>query len=480
VRLVLDTDAAAGADPLRGIGAWSGVDLVAGVPPPEAPPNVLLVSIDTLRADHLSLYGYARPTTPAIDAWAKRSGVTFDNVVAPSPWTLPSHASLFTGWNATRHGVNYDQSAVPGELVLLAEILRKAGWATAAFTGGALLDPRFGFVQGFDRYRYWAAWEAPQSDELRSHVDRALRFLDENAPRPFFLFLHTYEVHTPYRKREPFFSRWSESPSLAASVNFLRPEPPRAANGFRVRETLVWETGVAPRPLQPDEVTTAVAMYDSAIAYADEQIGRLLHKLDELGISDRTLVVLTSDHGELFGEHGEFGHYSLYDENLLVPLVISLPRKFGGGRRVTRQVRLVDVPVTILDLVGAPSLPEPDGTSLAPDLLGTKNDEGLDAWSYAASSNYGIALRLADGSSYVFNNTVWRPDQANEEIRRPTSTGISRGATRREHDIERLRGRARTELAGVPGLRVSFSNREAAPLVGEIRGPVPPIAVKSD
>lgn len=164
-----------------GLGYWANPEILARVSAlPE--PNVVLISIDTLRADHLGLYGYTRETTPYLDTWAREHAVVFENAVASSPWTIPSHLSMFSGLNASNHGVNH-RAPVPQEFRLMAELLRRHGYSTGAVTGGGFLDPKLGFAQGFDRYRYWP--EPKSAEEIAHGVDRAIEWLEEHRDRRF-------------------------------------------------------------------------------------------------------------------------------------------------------------------------------------------------------------------------------------------------------------------------------------------------------
>lgn len=192
--LRLETHAGRRPDLLRALPVVTPPRLVASRT--QGRPNVVVVSIDTLRADHLSFYGYDVQTSPNIDAWARRSGVTFETAVAQAPWTLPSHVSMFTGLDAIRHGVNYDRP-MPTELPTLAERLQAAGYETLAVTGGVYLHPRYGLSQGFNAYAYWDAAQTSREDELVRGMERSLTFIERNADRAFFLFLHTYDVHAP-------------------------------------------------------------------------------------------------------------------------------------------------------------------------------------------------------------------------------------------------------------------------------------------
>jgi arylsulfatase len=388
--------------------------------------NVVLISIDTLRADHLSLYGYPLPTTPRIDGWAGANAVIFTAAVAPAPWTLPSHVSLLTGLDAVRHGVNHDVGglgAPGGDAVLaldfLAEILARAGYETAAFTGGAYLDPRFGFAQGFDRYVTWPD-RARDRGELEAGVDRALAWMAVEQARPFALFLHTYAVHDPYRVRPGFFDRVSADPGDPPAGRVALKSPKNSVeNGFQQVNRFVWRPqDGGESPLEPTDGSRRMvtAMYDSGVAYMDHEIGRLFDGMDELGITSRTVIVFTSDHGESLGEAGRVGHIFLTDENLLVPLIIAAPGAAGGGRRVDRQVRLIDVTPTILDVLGIEPSRSMDGVSLAPLLRGEPAAVPAEAWSYSAAPNRGVSLRIDNRLKFTLNNAAWPPAKGRREL----------------------------------------------------------------
>ena len=275
-----------------------------GSAPEPHPWRVILVSIDTLRADHLSCYGYERPTTPAIDRLAE-DGVLFSNTRSQAPWTLPSHASLFTSLYPSLHGARafnnmrfLDAGAAdrlePWNLTL-AELLQAAGYRTAGIASAAWLSETFGLDQGFD-----------VSDVDRSHtasllVDKAIAWLDQPSPEPTFLFLHFFDVHD-YSSPEPFATRFADE-SYAGP---LRDDVNSIGNNLYDN-------------LSSEDLAYAVAKYDAALRYVDHELERLFAHLRRTETYDETLVVLTSDHGEEFWEHGAAGHgFGLYDEQLRV------------------------------------------------------------------------------------------------------------------------------------------------------------------
>jgi len=300
--------------------------------------NVVLISLDTLRADHLSAYGYPRPTSPRIDATLAARGAVFEDVSTTFPLTSPAHMSLMTGLfaGALPHTGTLDPWT-PART--LAEALRDAGYATGAYTENALLAGMFGFWFGFDRFV-----ERPLVGEARgteTFADGA-RFLRANRDRRFFLFLHTYKVHAPY----------VSSPSYAAWF----------------RDPADWTGPLAARGVPPEQ-QPFVDAYDRAIREADDQVAGFLAELDRLGLTDSTYVVLLSDHGEGFGEHGFVGHgFAGHQEQLRIPLVIRGPG-IAPGTRIAEPASIVDVLPTVLDLVDVAPL-DVQGRSLKAALGG--------------------------------------------------------------------------------------------------------------
>lgn len=447
------------------IAFWSNPE-VTTILPKNPPPNILLISIDTLRPDRLSLYGYHRRTSPYLDAWAESKAAVFQSAVAQAPWTLPSHVSMFTGLNPNRHESNQTGAAGRG-LTMLPEILRDAGYATLGITGGAFLHPQYGFTQGFDRYYYH---RREKSDtELKDGTDRALLWLDQHKDRPFFLFFHTYEVHDPYRPRQPHYRRFTDLPPIAVGV------PPRSESeqhGFQARRVF---SDLASREefkaMSPEDIKEIVsAAYDSSIAYADEQINRLLGKLTELEIEDNTIVVITSDHGELLGEHDRSSHMYLFEENILVPLIIAAPDGRGAGRVIPNQVRSIDILPTILDLADLPPLDNIDGYSLAPLLDGKKFRAHLPAFTYAARSNNGISVRLDNQIKYIYCDSVWPPVAGSEQVLSLLSAAGETGsvATGPTEPASRFRPALSGFFNSLPGLWIHFRNGGDTEFSGEL------------
>jgi len=374
-------------------------------------PNVVLISIDTLRADRLSLYGNSRETSPNLEALAARGAVVFDLAVAAAVSTLPAHASMFTGLEVLRHGAYLDRPLAPGQ-TLLAERFRDAGFRTLAITGGGYVHPRFGLAQGFDRFRFWPRGEVDDGAELRDGLATLESWLSSEAERPFFLFFHTYEVHAPYGAREPYFSRWTGAPTRAFMQPWSRGDRPDEGYFAREHWPRVFGEGT-PRDMRPDEMSRLTDLYDSGVANADAAIGEIVRMLAAAGISERTLLVVTADHGESLGERGFFDHGFLYDTNLLVPLVVFDPRHPAPGRRVGEQVRQIDIAPTLMELAALPADPGLDGESLVARLRGTASAAAPPAWSYAPETNHGIGLRKA-GLKFIERDAVF-PLQAGDD-----------------------------------------------------------------
>ncbi|MEM8963736.1 MAG: sulfatase-like hydrolase/transferase [Acidobacteriota bacterium] len=400
--LRFETDSPTMLDPRVGFLAWAHPELrKAGV---VGKANLLLVSIDTLRAENLSVYGYERPTSPNLERWAAEHATVFETTVASAPWTLPAHVSMFSGLDAHHHGVNHGSPA-PNDLIMLAEVLRASGWTTAAITGGGYVHPQWGFAQGFDSYRSFGE-KMGFADELDHNLEQALAWLDEHQDQRFFLFFHTYEVHNPYRAREPYFSELSD---LDPKGWFLRTNRERLGADQGYLDTRSWTLLRRGKvhgdgSLPPELESLPYDLYDSGIAYTDAAMGRLLGHLDALGVADQTVVVVTADHGEMLGEHGLVNHLYLYDENLLVPLMIADPTGRGAGGRVSTQVSSVDIVPTVLDLLDLDAPAGLDGRSLAPALDGDPLEGSDEAWSYAAASNYGLGWMLYPPAGVVWHS----------------------------------------------------------------------------
>jgi arylsulfatase A-like enzyme len=471
IDLRLAVDAPGRGAPTRWFPVWGNPEVVA---PPADPdrPNVIVVLLDTLRADRLSSYGHPLPTSPRMDAWAASSAVRFASVVAPAPWTLPAHASMFTGLDAVRHGFNFWGTAPPA-LETTAEILRRHGYTTAAVTGGGLLHPGFGLAQGFDRFDYWSD---PDSDrEVAWVFERARSWLRGHHERPFFLFVHTYEMHAPHRRRQPHFDELARTAGVIPPPFDLdlvsRPWQGLVAQGDRFAVRRPGDDDWS-GDLDEAELETVGLMYDSALALVDVEVGRLLDHLGAIGLRERSLVVVTSDHGEALGEDGRAGHVYLDDFNLMVPLILELPGAHRGGTVVERQVRLIDLAPTILEILGLPVPAGLDGRSLLPLVEDPGAPFPERAWAYAASSNHGLALRRDDGLKYLFPDPAWAQVEGREALYDlAADPGEEWNLAPADPRTEAARGAARaTILEQHRGLRLEIRNAGPGVLEGRLTG----------
>jgi choline-sulfatase len=291
------------------------------------PPSVILISIDTLRADHLSAYGYQKIKTPNIDSFAKQ-GTIFTDVSSQIPLTLPSHTSLFTSTYPFENGIEENAEPVPSGAVTLASVLRSHGYRTAAFVGSNMLDRRFGLDNGFEEYD--SPFGSPASGSSNPYSTRSRRdgalvlraasaWLASHRDSPVFVFVHLFDLHTPYK--------------LAAANSSNEPE----SGG-----------------------------YDAELAYVDQIVGRFQQSLEKNDWWRKSLVVLLADHGESLGDHGELSHgYFIYESTLHVPLIVHWPEGAPGlGARISQPAGLIDVAPTILDALHIEAPPTFSGSSL--------------------------------------------------------------------------------------------------------------------
>ncbi len=295
-------------------------------------PNVVVITLDTVRADHLHVYGDARIETPRLDALA-RSGTRFSQAYTPVPITLPAHTAIFTGSFPMATGMHdFSGNQLAESIPTLASVLRASGYATAAFIAAAVLDARFGLNQGFDTYDGhfdFSRLDETNLDLMARRGDdvmaRALAWLGHGPPQPFLLWVHLYDAHYPYTSAPPYTARYRGRP------------------------------------------------YDAAIAFDDAQVGRLIGFLQARGLYDPALIVLCADHGEGLGEHGEKTHgFFIYNSTLHVPLIIKLPASAPGvaARVVNTPVSLVDVLPTVLAALRLPIPPTVQGRSLLGEIMG--------------------------------------------------------------------------------------------------------------
>lgn len=349
--------------------------LLAGCQKPPSPssaqPDVLLVSIDSLRPDHLGCYGYGRPTSPTLDRLAAE-GVRFAQAVSSTSWTLPAHAALFTGREEEEHGVTRNGLRLNDAQVTLAERFRDLGYQTAGFFAGPYLHPAFGLAQGFATYtscmsglaeglpegeiRVAAQSEAGPAMEEETgsrSVERFGTYLASAEARPAFLFVHLWDVHYDYSPPPPWDTAFD--PDYRGSLDFSR---------------LAVNPGIH-AGMNPRDREHLLALYDGEIRWTDSNLARLLELHAQRRPGRELLVVVLADHGEEFFEHGGKGHQqTLFEEVVRIPLIFHWPGRLPAGATVADLVRILDVFPTLLELVGASPGEPVAGRSLVPLLRG--------------------------------------------------------------------------------------------------------------
>lgn len=317
---------------------------------PKRDPNVLILVIDALRPDHLGCYGYALPTSPTVDALARR-GVLFADASSLSSYTRAAVPSIFASVHPSAHGVLSQGKKVEmlsDEYKTLAETLKERGYATAAFTPNPSLQRAFNFDQGFDLYDDDFQVNV-QFETARRINERTLRWLRANREKPFFAYLHYRDVHAPYVPPPPYdrmFDKPGEGRPLSQGEYKTQPPDIREPRRFR-------------------DLDSYLEQYDGEIRYTDDHLAKLLETLKQEGFLDNTVIFLTADHGESFLEHGSWTHGTgLYEELTRVPLLLILPGEKHAGKRVERPVQTTDLYPTVLDLLDEEVLPELQGRSL--------------------------------------------------------------------------------------------------------------------
>ena len=343
-------------------------------------PNILLIVWDCVRADHLSCYGYHQPTTPFLETLAAE-GVLFERAFSPAMWTLPAHASLFTGAHVCKHQAQDGRAFLDDRLTTLAEALNQVGYQTVGFSNNGWVSHRTGISRGFgefhEMFRYRKdstikAWSLKLVDKISwlvrhrgfleaERTNRAVQaWLDNRRDEtaPFFLFVHYNEAHTTYHPPRPYNRQFLPVNDLKRALR-VNQDPYRYVAGAA--------------GMSEEEFSFLSGLYDGEIAYLDEKLEELIGFLRGRDLLDDTVVILTADHGENLGEHGLMGHvFCVYDTLLHVPLVLRYPRRWGSPRRERGLVQTVDVFATIAHLLGleAPLLEQQlQGYSLLPEAL---------------------------------------------------------------------------------------------------------------
>lgn len=335
------------------------------------PPNIVLVSIDSLRPDHLSAYGYPRLTSPHLEKLV-REGARFDQAISTTSWTLPSHAAMFTGLYDSTHGLFDNGLSLSKNHLTLAEILSAQGYDTAGFFGGPYLHPTFGLGQGFDVYQSCMTTtpdaatgvevrEGASSNQGRSHEDitgprtrtEVARWADTQDPDdPYFLFVHLWDVHYDFMPPAPYDTMFDpdyEGPITGALMSDAKIQ----------------------REMSPRDLQHVLALYDGEIRFTDHILEGILTDLRARKLLDNTIVVVTADHGEEFFEHGQKGHNkSLWDEVLRVPLIVHYPGHIEAGLTIKHHTSLVDLLPTLASYAGFEGELAAQGRNLRPLLEG--------------------------------------------------------------------------------------------------------------
>lgn len=312
--------------------------------------NVIVVSIDTLRADHLGPYGSAKVKTPNFDRLAAES-IVFEHAYTAAPTTLPSHTSLFTGSYPHTHGAARNGDIVHPDNVMLAESLKDAGWRTLGVSGAFPLNPKFSFDQGFEAY-------FPNMGDNAQVTDAVLQKTPQRAGDKLLLFVHYWDVHWPYAPPAPFDTMYRQDHmGLQGTMEELKEIRAAMHRG-------------EPEAFARSEVLKD--LYAGEVSWTDQQLGRLLEGLDAQGLLETSLLIITSDHGESFDEHKDYWDHgpSTYNSATHIPLFIRLPGGKLGGTRHSGLVSNVDVTPTILEVLGLQSAPRSEGVSFAPLFLG--------------------------------------------------------------------------------------------------------------
>jgi arylsulfatase A-like enzyme len=395
------------------------------------PPNILIVTLDTTRADRLGCYGHAQAKTPTLDQMAAE-GILVERALAPAPITLPSHATLFTGLNPIAHGIRDNGLFVAEpDLTLLAEVAEQQGYSTAAFVSAHVLSSAYGLNQGFSVYDdHLDATSTSMEPQIERSADLTVRaFLEwqEQAPaEPWFLWMHFFDPHFPY-------------------------QPPEGFGG----------SGIDP--------------YDAEITFVDQQLRRLLHQYDREGRLDRTLLVITSDHGEGLKDHREPTHgLFVYDSTMHVPLIFRYP-PWGSGKRLRGQVGLVDLFPSVLDLWGVTSEEELAGESLLPALRQPNPEVWHDIYLETQLSYFGYGLAPLEAVSTREFKYIKAPKPElylwPEDPGELSNRWQDRDGTRHEPLLESFRG-GRDALGDAPDRSLSEDERDRLERLGYVQSAV--------
>lgn len=356
-------------------------------------PNIVLIAIDTLRADHLGSYGYERPTSPNIDRLAEQ-GMLFEHCYSPASWTLPVFTSMFTGYYAAVHGVTHRDRLLAASIPTITERMKEQGYYTAAVVSNPFLSAKYGFGRGFDLYDDFSVFFEAELALLAIDPDPATGRVNEmvtgeavtdqakilmqraaDSGRPYFVFIHYFDPHDSYIPPPPFDRKFDpnyDGPIDGRGIPVMRNNPPEGR-----------------------DLEHLIARYDGEIAYQDMLLGKLMDTLDELGDPANTITILTSDHGEAWGEHGMLLHgNSPYREEVWVPMIWRWPGVWPEGHRVAQPVSMMDIAATLRDLLGLEGLEGMQAASLQALLEGGDAYEGTVLSERGLGTDHHVALTM--------------------------------------------------------------------------------------
>lgn len=320
--------------------------------PENTPPNVILVSIDTLRADHLGCYNYPKNTTPNIDSFTDDC-IVFTKCFAQCSSTLSSHSSMLTSLIPSHHGASfYRKDPLPKKIVTMAERLKKNGYKTASFNDGGQIDPKFGLNQGFNTYK--SNKNKYDRYSFLNIVKQGIMWLEKNSNEKFFLFLHTYETHSPFTPKESYLK--------LMEIDYAGDLPKNTT------KSIIRRINSGKLEITEADRLHILNTYDAEIRSVDDSFQYFLDYLKRMKLYDNSIIIFTSDHGEEFNEHGIMATHShtLFNELLYVPLIIKLGRSEYSSTKIHEMVRSVDILPTVLDILNLDSRSQMDGVSLLP------------------------------------------------------------------------------------------------------------------
>jgi arylsulfatase A-like enzyme len=402
-----------------------------------APRGVILIQADTLRRDHLNFYGHSRETAPLLTRAAKE-GVVFNHAISNASWTKVSSPSILTGLYPTTHGVALQTDRLPSTATTIAEVFRAAGYATLSLSSVPFTGQYTNLHQGFEELHEASSLPAQgtalSAKTAREYVDRTAEWIERHREVPFFVYLHVFDPHHPYEPYAPYNTKWSDPARMEAhrrnvsAVTKVIDDPFMRGRGLPTREEVV-KAGFDPSTYVQQELD----WYDGSIRAMDAEMGRLFELLRRIGLDDETLIVLTSDHGTEFHEHGRFWHgQSVYGELTNVPLMIRWPSRVAAGRAIDDLVQSIDIVPTMLDLAGLPLPAGLQGQSLWPFLDSSAQGGPAGSWpgwtprpaiservpttAVVRDDQKRQSVSIIDGNWKLIHNTVQSPGLAEFEL----------------------------------------------------------------